>query len=88
MSSTEWFRHQCEVRWCISQGLPWFEAYIKGVREHRGRPAAKRLWDDVKAQAAAGNTGATGVWIDVGKVPPKPRQHVTTGAPVAQGELL
>lgn len=59
---SEEHRHHCEVRWCLANGREWFDNYIKGVAEKRGREAAKRLYDDVKAQAAAGNTGSDGAW--------------------------
>lgn len=58
----EEYRHQCEVRWCISQGADWFKTYVRGVATARGREAARRLTADVKAQAAAGNTGEKGKW--------------------------
>ena len=53
----EEFRHQCEVRGCIRQGAEWFKGYVRRVSAARGREAARRLMADVKAQAAAGNTG-------------------------------
>lgn len=59
---SEDYRHQCEVRWCISQGADWFKDYVRGVAMARGREAARRLTTDVKAQAAAGNDGAAGLW--------------------------
>lgn len=62
-TSTEQHRHQCETRWCISKGFAWFEAYVKGVRAARNPEAAKRLWNDVRQQAALGNKGSLGEWI-------------------------
>lgn len=67
MSATELHRHQCEVRWCITKGREWFESYVKGVKAARGATAAKRLWADVREQAAAGNTGARGQWMEARK---------------------
>lgn len=67
MVDTEEHRHRCEVRWCIASGREWFDAYIKGVAEHRGKPAAQRLIRDVKAQAIAGSAGKWGQWIETGK---------------------
>jgi len=63
--NSEQFRHQCETRWCITKGAAWFEAYVREVAKTRGRPAAVALLRDVKAQAAAGNTGAPGEWKEV-----------------------
>lgn len=64
IDSTERHRHRCEVRWCISKGVSWFEGYVKGVAEARGKPAAQQLWRDVRDQASAGNTGKAGEWIE------------------------
>jgi hypothetical protein len=49
-SSEEW-RHECEVRWCAAKGYEWCVAYCKGVADKRGRPAAERLWNDIRAAA-------------------------------------
>jgi len=68
-ASKQW-RHETEVRHCIRMGYAWFSEYITGVRKARGPEAAKRLWDDVKQQAAAGNTGRAGEW----KTAPEPAQ--------------
>lgn len=59
---TEQHRHRCEVRYCLSQGPEWFRQYAAGVRAQRGRDAAQRLWDDVKAQAKLGNRGDKDDW--------------------------
>ena len=59
---SEQHRHRCEVRWCLLNGRAWFDNYIKGVAEKRGRVAAKRLYDDVRVQAAMGNTGRGNEW--------------------------
>lgn len=64
-TSSELYRHQCEVRWCIQQGPEWFKDYVKAVAQTRGRAAAQRLLADVKAQAAAGNGGAPREWMPV-----------------------
>ncbi|HWH83229.1 MAG TPA: hypothetical protein VNU71_13440 [Burkholderiaceae bacterium] len=53
MDATERHRHECEVRFCIAQGFAWFAEFIKGVSKHRGKEAAQRLWDDVRAASAA-----------------------------------
>lgn len=49
----EAYRHACEVRWVLEHDAAWFRAYIKGVAEKRGKDAAKRLWDDVRAAGTA-----------------------------------
>jgi hypothetical protein len=64
MNTPEEHRHQCEVRWCIRHGAPWFQEYIKGVKKERGEQAAQRLWSDVKEQAQLGNTGQAHEWIE------------------------
>lgn len=56
-------RHRCEVRWCLREGLAWFEVYVKGVKKERGAVAARALWRDVKAQAAQGNDGGAARWV-------------------------
>ena len=61
-TNSEEHRHRCEVRWCLRNGRAWFDNYIKGVAEKRGRWAARRLYDDVKDQAALGNSGLDGRW--------------------------
>ncbi len=70
-TSSEQHRHRCEVRWCLRQGREWFERYIKGdantkslAAARKSREAAQRLWDDVRTQAAAGNTGKPGQWFE------------------------
>ena len=67
---SELFRHQCEVRWCLTKGLQWFETYAQKVKAARGEEAARALWADVKTQAALGSTGRTGDWRE--KPPSKP----------------
>jgi uncharacterized membrane-anchored protein len=62
-TSSELYRHQCEVRWCIRQGPEWFKDYVKAVAQARGRAAAQRLLADVKQQAQAGNTGEVRQWL-------------------------
>jgi len=62
MSSDERFRHECEVRWCLTKGFQWFEGYAQKVKAARGEEAASELWRDVRAQAALGNTGKPGDW--------------------------
>ena len=47
---------------CLAKGFTWFEGYVKGVRKIRGAAAARRLWDDVKAQHQLGNEGKPGDW--------------------------
>ncbi len=64
MSSAELHRHRCEVRWCIANGSAWFKGFIGGVAQARGQAAADKLRNDVRAQAALGNTGKRGQWID------------------------
>jgi hypothetical protein len=59
---SERFRHECEVRWCLTKGLQWFEQYAAKVKDARGDSAARALWVDVRAQAALGNTGRAGDW--------------------------
>lgn len=61
-NASETHRHRCEVRWCLRQGLGWFEGYARKVKDARGEEAAKRLWQDVKKQASLGNVGAPGDW--------------------------
>jgi hypothetical protein len=61
---TEFHRHRCEVRMCLEQGWRWFVVFVKDVKAKRGEEAAQRLWTDVKRQAALGNTGKPGVWIE------------------------
>jgi hypothetical protein len=62
---SEEHRHRCEVRWCIAKGFAWFQDYIAGVaKARRSAEPAKRIWDDVKQQAAAGNKGLAGEWIE------------------------
>jgi hypothetical protein len=51
------------VRWCIAGGGAWFQHYIAEVTKARGEEAARRLREDVRLQAALGNTGAPGSWI-------------------------
>jgi hypothetical protein len=63
-SAVEQERHRCEVRWCIQKGMTWFEGYIKGVAEKRGKEAAQRLWTDVRDQWAKGNRGKPGEWAE------------------------
>lgn len=58
----EQYRHQCEVRYCLSKGSAWFRVFIEGVAKKRGQPAADKLRADVRAQHAAGNTGKHGEW--------------------------
>lgn len=67
---SERFRHQCEVRWCLTKGLQWFGQYAAKVKNARGEEAARVLWADVKTQSALGNTGRTGDWRE--KPPSKP----------------
>ena len=59
---SERFRHECEVRWCLTKGLQWFEQYAAKVKNARGEDSARALWADVKTQAALGNTGRPGDW--------------------------
>ncbi|HSC06793.1 MAG TPA: hypothetical protein VLD59_08200 [Steroidobacteraceae bacterium] len=61
-TSSELYRHQCEVRWCISKGREFFDVYVRDVAAARGRAAAKALIRDVKAQASLGNTGEWSDW--------------------------
>ena len=60
---SEQHRHQCEVRFCLAKGFDWFQGYIRGVKQERGKEAARRLWDDVKQQHALGNKGEPGCWL-------------------------
>jgi hypothetical protein len=64
-TSSEEYRHQCEVRYI----LQWRTAdrnvavnYLSDVRRKRGDAAADRLEEDCKQQWAAGNRGAKGDW--------------------------
>lgn len=61
-NNSERYRHQCEVRWCISNGHEWFDDYVRKVKAARGEEAASNLWRDVKKQAQRGNTGEPGDW--------------------------
>lgn len=62
-TSSEEYRHQCEVRWCLRQGFEWCLRYIRGVKQERGADAARRLWQDVRMQHALGNRGEPGCWL-------------------------
>lgn len=51
--SQEW-RHICEVRtlarWHREHGRDWTRDHIRGVASQRGKPAARRLLDDLNAE--------------------------------------
>ena len=60
----ELWRHQCEVRYCLTKGSEWFKEYIVGVAKARGKEAADRLRADVRRQHALGNRGEGDEWKD------------------------
>ena len=64
-SSSEAYRHQCEVRQVLRWRVESREkavAYLAQVRERRGPAAADLLMDDVAAQWKKGNRGLNCDW--------------------------
>ncbi len=59
-------RHRCEVREWIARGIgrdkEWLAEVMKSVSKQRGKPAAERLWRDIKEQWSRGNRGEYGDW--------------------------
>jgi len=48
-TSTEDWRHACEVRHVAAMSEERRADYCKGVERHRGRASAVKLWRDAKA---------------------------------------
>jgi hypothetical protein len=61
-------RHRCEVREWLRRGkdkdAEWLTGLIKGIAAKRGKPAAERLWRDIRQQWKLGNRGEFGDWRD------------------------
>lgn len=66
MNNTEHHRHQCEVRWMLTQrqqrDAEWLDSHMDGIAKRRGAEAAQALRSDCRAQWVAGNRGAWGDW--------------------------
>jgi hypothetical protein len=68
MTDTEQHRHRCLVRQCLrwyrQHGRAWLHAWIDGTKDSKGfRGDRDALRDDIRAQIAAGNSGAAGEWV-------------------------
>lgn len=65
-TSSEEYRHQCEVRYYLAKRLKeGREAVLKAVEltgKKRGEPAARRLMADIVAQWNLGNRGDKNDW--------------------------
>lgn len=68
MQEDEKWRHECEVREWLRRGAEkdktWLTKIIKDIASKRGKPAAERLWRDIREQWARGNRGEPGDWRD------------------------
>ena len=63
-TSTEEWRHQCEVRWCLKErtlrGVEWLRQYlVKGAVQER----RQKLEADIYEQWKKGNRGEHGMWF-------------------------
>lgn len=64
-SYSEWFRHQCEVRYVLSRrcvNAAFARAYLDGIEAKRGKEGRLRVERDARDQWARGNRGAPGDW--------------------------
>lgn len=65
-NSEEEFRHQAEVREWLRRGadkdMEWLKKLAKDIAAKRGKPAAERLWRDIRKQHQLGNRGTPGDW--------------------------
>lgn len=66
-TSSEEYRHQCEVRLVLRWRLhgAWkAHQYIEDVAKQRGKEAGDRLMRDCQNQWSLGNRGEEGQWLD------------------------
>lgn len=68
-TSSETYRHQCEVRTIIAKrlakGRSWAVEYLDKVEKARGKQARSRLESDILQQWSLGNRGQTGTWFEL-----------------------
>jgi hypothetical protein len=66
-TTSEEFRHQCEVRTIIrdrlQKGRDWARGHLDLVEKHRGKPARARLEADIRQQWEWGNRGLHPEWL-------------------------
>lgn len=67
-TSSEIYRHQCEVRDIIAKrikrGRSWAHEHLDGIEKHRGKKARSRLESDILQQWGLGNRGERGLWLE------------------------
>ena len=62
---TEWFRHQCEVRYVLSRrcvNSASARHYLDLVEKQRGKASRAAIERDAREQWARGNRGVAGDW--------------------------
>ena len=67
-TSSETYRHQCEVREVIARrlkkGRAWGQDHLDAIERLRGKKARSRLEADLLQQWNLGNRGKPGVWLE------------------------
>ena len=64
MTTSEEFRHQCEVRKILSMATKeQRQAFFRGAARTRSAEAVAKLQQDVMIQWKKGNRGEHGVWL-------------------------
>lgn len=67
-TSSETFRHQCEVRDIIakrvSKGRQWAADHLAKIEKARGKSSRDVLERDIREQWSRGNRGEPGIWLE------------------------